>query len=524
MRTFDWIILGAGTAGSVLAARLSEDPAVSVALVEAGGPPTDPQVSLPRAWPALQGTAIDWNYATVPQRHTANRVHAWARGRVRGGSSTINAMAHVRGHPSDFDAWVAAGAAGWGYRDLLPYFIRSEDWSSESRDSGAARYHGQGGPVSLTTPDDPHPITRAYMAAGEEIGLMPTAEHNGPRMAGPTLNSLTIKEGRRQSTADAYLTPAVLARPHLHLLEQHEIRGLTFDGPRHCRGVELQGPQGIERIAAERGVLLATGAIASPTLLLRAGIGPADELKALGIPVRLDLPGVGRNLHDHLLSGGNVYRARRPVPPSRYQNSESLMYIERPGAGTESAPELVLACVIAPVVTECFAAPAYGEAYTLMFGFTQPRSRGQIRLASADPKAAPLIDPNYLAESYDRRAYLDALERAQAVGGARSLADWREAELLPGPQCRSEADRLAFLARAAYTHHHPVGTCRMGTDAEAVVTPGLALRGIEGLHVVDASVIPRITTGPVNAAIIALAERASDLLRGRPPLAPATWA
>jgi choline dehydrogenase-like flavoprotein len=231
---------------------------------------------------------------------------------------------------------------------------------------------------------------------------------------------------------------------------------------------------------------------------------------------------VGRNLHDHLLSGGNVYRARRPVPPSRYQSSESLMYIERSGAG--SAPELVLACVIAPAVTECFPAPAYGEAYTLMFGFTQPRSRGSLRLASADAKVAPLIDPNYLAEEYDRRAYLDALERAQAVGGARSLADWREAELLPGQQCRSEADRRAFLARAAYTHHHPVGTCRMGTDAEAVVTPELALRGIEGLHVVDASVIPRITTGPVNAAIIALAERASDLLRGRPPLAPATWA
>jgi pyridoxine 4-oxidase len=517
LRTFDWIILGAGTAGSVLAARLSEDPAVSVALIEAGGKSTDPMVSDPRAWPALQGTAIDWNFATVPQRHTANRVHAWARGRVRGGSSTINAMAHVRGHPSDFDGWVAAGATGWGYRDLLPYFIRSEDWDGEP-----SPYHGQGGPVTLLTPSEPHPITRGYMAAGEEIGLAPTPEHNGARMAGPTLNSLTIKEGRRQSTADAYLTPAVLARANLHLLEQHEILALTFDGPTRCRGVELRGLDGIERLAAERGVLLAAGAIGSPTLLLRAGIGPADELKALGIPVRLDLPGVGRNLQDHLLSGGNVYRARRPVPPSRYQNSESLMYIERPGSGP--APELVLACVIAPVVTECFAAPAFGTAYTLMFGFTRPRSRGRLWLASADPQAAPLIDPNYLAEEYDRRAYLDALERAQAVGGAGSLAEWREAELLPGPDCRSEADRRAFLARAAYTHHHPVGTCRMGQDEEAVVTPSLALRGLDGLHVIDASVFPTITTGPTNAAIIALAERASDLLRGRPPLAPASWA
>ncbi|MGH6939517.1 GMC family oxidoreductase [Hypericibacter sp.] len=513
MRTFDWIILGAGTAGSVLAARLTEDSALSVALVEAGGPPTDPRVGVPQAWPALQGTAIDWNYATVPQRHTANRIHAWARGRIRGGSSTINAMAHVRGHPSDFDGWVAEGATGWGYRDLLPYFIRSED-----SDKAPSPYHGKDGPVTLTTPRDPHPITQGYMAAGEEIGLAPTPDHNGPRMAGPTLNSLTIKEGRRQSTADAYLTPAVLARPNLHLLERHEILSLLFEGPRRCGGVELHGPDGVLRLRAERGLVLATGSIASPSLLLRAGIGPANEIEALGIPVRLDLPGVGHNLQDHLLSGGNVYRARRPVPPSNYQNSESLMYIER--GGGSAAPELVLACVTTPVVTECFAAPAFGEAYTLMFGFTRPRSRGSLRLASADPQATPLIDPNYLAEEYDRQAYLDALDRARAVGGARALADWREAELLPSPACRSEADRRAFLAQAAFTHHHPVGTCRMGQDDEAVVTPGLALRGLEGLYVVDASVFPSLTTGPTNAAIIALAERASDLLQGRPPLAP----
>jgi choline dehydrogenase-like flavoprotein len=515
LRTFDWIILGAGTAGSVLAARLSEDLGLSVALIEAGGPPTNPKVGVPQAWTALQGTAIDWNYATVPQRHTANRVHAWARGRARGGSSTINAMAHVRGHPSDFEGWVAEGAIGWGYRDLLPYFIRSED-----SDKAPSPYHGKGGPVTLMTPSDPHPITRGYMAAGEEIGLAPTADHDGPRMAGPTLNSLTIKAGRRQSTADAYLTPAVLARPSLHLFERHEIVGLLFEKARRCSGVELRGPEGMVRLRTERGLVLATGSIASPTLLLRAGIGPADELKALDIPVRHDLPGVGRNLQDHLLSGGNVYRARRPVPPSNYQNSESLMYIERSGGGP--APELVLACVTAPVVTECFAAPAFGEAYTLMFGFTRPRSRGSLRLASADPQAAPLIDPNYLAEEYDRQAYLDALDCARAVGGARALSDWREAELLPTPSCRSEADRRAFLAQAAFTHHHPVGTCRMGQGDEAVVTPGLALRGLEGLYVVDASVFPSLTTGPTNAAVIALAERASDLLQGRPPLAPAS--
>jgi choline dehydrogenase-like flavoprotein len=224
-------------------------------------------------------------------------------------------------------------------------------------------------------------------------------------------------------------------------------------------------------------------------------------------------------LHDHLLSGGNVYRAKRPVPPSKYQNSEALMYLARQEDG--SAPEMVLACVVAPVVTEQFTAPRFGEAYTIMFGFTHPRSRGAIRLPSADPAVPPLIDPNYLAEAYDREIYLAALERAQAVGHASALGDWRADEVLPGSAVKSRADRLAFLEKAAFTHHHPTGTCRMGHTAEAVVGSDLALHGIEGLYVCDASVLPSITTGPINAAIIAIAERFSDLLRGKPPLAPA---
>jgi choline dehydrogenase-like flavoprotein len=265
-------------------------------------------------------------------------------------------------------------------------------------------------------------------------------------------------------------------------------------------------------------VILAAGTIASPMLLMRSGIGAADDLRALGIPVRHDLPAVGRNLHDHLLSGGNVYRSRRPVPPSKYQNSESLMYVAR--AGATGAPELVLACVTAPVTTEQFDPLPLGEGYTIMFGFTHPRSRGSVRLASADPKAPPLIDPNYLSEEYDRGVYLDALDVARAVGGARTLSDWRLEEYLPGPGVQNAAGKCAFLEKAAYTHHHPVGTCRMGCDADAVVDPDLKLRGLDGLYVCDASVMPAITTGPVNAAIVAIAERFSDLMRGRAPLAP----
>ena len=504
----DDLIIGGGTAGAVLAARLSEDAQRRVALIEAGGEASeDPDIADPSKWPDLQGRGIDWRFSTVPQPQTAGRSHAWPRGRVLGGSSAINAMAHVRGHPGDFDQW---GTPGWSFADLFPYFLKSEHWTG-----GSSPWHGQGGPVHLIQPDPPHPLVAAFHAATALHGLPAIADHNGPSMIGATVNALTIKQGRRQTAADAYLTREVRARRNLTLHLRAEASRLDFEGPR-CIGATLADGRAFR---AGR-VIVCAGAIGSPLLLMRSGIGPAEELLALGIRPQLDLPGVGRNLQDHLLSAGNLYRARKPVPASRYQHSESLLYLE-PGA--QGAPELAVACVAAPVASEAIAAarhglPGFGAGYTLMFGFTHPQSRGAVSLASADPAVPPRIDPRYLSEARDRERYLAALDWAQALGGSAGFDAWRAAEALPGPGCRTRRERLSFLARAAYTHHHPVGTCRMGADSGAVVGPDLALRGIDALFIVDASVFPRITTGPVNAAVLALAERAGDLLRARAPL------
>lgn len=509
------MVVGAGAAGCVLAARLSEDPACSVGLIEAGAAVTDPRVHEPGQWPFLQGSAVDWAFETTPQRGTAGRRHAWARGKALGGSTVLHALAHVRGHPADFDAWAADGCAGWGWLDLLPYFIKAETWVGPR-----SALRGTCGPIHLVQLD-PHPLARAFMGAAEEAGFAPIPDHNGEEVRGPTANTLMIRDGRRLTAADAYLAPAA-RRPNLRVIERAVATELVFAPPRRCRGVLVEQDGALVSLSADQ-VVLAAGTVGTATLLLRSGIGPAAELADLGIDVRADLPGVGRNLRDHLLAAGNLYEASRPVPPSRWQHSESLLYADGGGvvdAEDGDAPALVLACVTMPVTTECFSAPPIGAAYTLMFGFTHPRSHGVLRLAGTDHRAPPIIDPDYLAEAHDRFRFAEACELARAIGHAPALGPWRSRELLPGPG--DGADRTSFLERAACTHHHPVGTCRMGVGADSVVDPGtLGVHGFEALHVVDGSILPSLPTGPTNAAITAIAERASDLIRDRAILPPA---
>ncbi len=510
---FNVLIIGAGTAGCVLAGRLSEDASRTVGLVEAGREERDPDIADPAQWPFLAGRAYDWGYRIVPQPGTNGRVHHWPRGRLLGGSSCLNAMAHVRGHPADFDGWAAMAGERWSFQSLLPAFRRSERFSA-----GASALRGREGPLDVYLPsDEVHPIARAFMEAGAALGAPRLSEHNAGPLAGVSPNQLTIKAGRRVTSADAYLQPA-WHRPNLTILTEAAVQDLRVERDRVTGARLLQGAS--RRNVTADTVVVAAGAIGSPLLLLRSGIGDPRSLSVAGVACRLPLAGVGRNLHDHLLAAGLVYAARSPVTPSRLQHSESLMYLHAADLSrADGAPDAVVACVVLPVVTERFARPQVGTAYTLMCGFTHPESRGAITLTGPDVRDPPAIDPAYLATERDRRAFRESLRVAREVGQARPLDPWRGQELYPGANVRSEAEFDAFLADAAMTHHHPVGTCRMGSDPESVVDESLQVRGLANLYVVDASVIPKITTGPINAAVVAIAEHwAADFADDEHPL------
>ena len=505
-----FLVIGGGSAGCVLARRLSDDLSVNVTLLEAGLASSHSALKDPKQWPFLADTEFDWKFKTTPQEHTNSRSHGWPRGRVLGGSSSINAMAHVRGHPNDFDSWEIDGCLGWGYADLLPYFVRSE-----TSPYSESPYHGTQGPLQLMQPSDPHPVTRCFMSALEDHGYQPIDEHNGQSMIGPTLNTMTIVNNQRLSVADAYLTP-ILPRDNLKILDRCLVDKLLIDKHNRCIGVTYIRDNKQHHVYADNGVILCSGTIGSPQILLRSGIGSAEHLETLCIKPRVNLPMVGKNLHDHCLGAGNVYESRRPLPKSKYQHSESLFYLDN--YDTTPAPDLVFACATLPVVTEQFEAPNPSSAYTLLYGVTSPESRGFLRLQSGDPCAAPIIDPQYLSTSKDRDRFVDALDFARDIGGSKMFADWRKKEYLPGLEVRSETSRRDFNRAAAYTHHHPVGTCRMGLDSEAVISSDLSVYGTENLFIVDGSIIPKITTGPTNAAIVAMAEKASDILLKRPLL------
>jgi len=498
--TFDFIVAGGGTAGCVLAARLSRDPGTRVLLLEAGAAEPTTHMADPAAWFMLAGTSVDWAYETVPQPGTDGAVHPWPRGKVLGGSSGINGMMHVRGHRASYDAWEGLGATGWNYDALLPFFKRSERVVG-----GDPAYRGLDGPMRIAPPPATEPLWEACHQAAVHAGHPHNDDSNAVDAAGVCWHENNVVDGVRQSAADAYLTP-IAGRANLTIVADAHVQRLLI-GHSTCRGVEYTHAGQIQTAFADREVVLSAGVIGSPQLLLLSGIGPGQHLHELDIEVLADLPGVGANLHDHPKSEV-AYTAARPARTSRYARKPLVLTRTEPAA----APDLQMIFIDFPLHPRF--TPGAEDGYSVIFSLMTPASRGYVRLASANPQQAPLIDPNYLAERSDQRRMVAGLRLAREVGAANALAGWRDKELSPGSAAQSDEAILAHLRRSVSTYYHPVGTCQIGSDAMSVVDPQLRVHGITNLRVADASVMPSVISGNTNAAVLAIAERAASLITG----------
>lgn len=513
-RVWDYVIVGGGSAGCVLARRLSEDPNVQVLLIEAGGEARDPAVFTPQAWPALAGGAYDWKYESVPQVGLDGRTLPQPRGKGLGGSTLINAMGFQRGPRQAYDRWATeTGDAGWGYDGLLPYFKRLETASG-----GGNAFRGGDGPLHVLQvggAGDRNPLAIAIAEAGLAAGFSANADWNGARADGVIWTQLTIADGKRDTAASAFVDP-VRARPNLGIQLGATVTGLRFDR-RRCVGVDVLMDGASHAVTASRDVILSAGAVDSPRLLMLSGIGPADELKRVGIAARHDLPGVGRNLHDHPLVPGLLYQARQTLPVSNYNHGESMIV-----ASSRRAPgwtDLMFMGLCVPFLSPTLGAPP-PNSFSIVPALTYVRSRGTLKLsgpALADPV---LIDPGYLSDPADVEALVDAVEIARTIAATAPLTPWIEKELFPGAAITDRKSIGAFIRRAASPFFHLCATCRMGAanDSNAVVDPACRVRGVEGLRVVDASIFPSIPQAMTNAGVLAVAERAADLIRGRTAL------
>ena len=525
-KTYDYLIVGGGSAGCVLANRLSADGRTQVALVEAGGEGRHPSFHVPvgYVWNRAHPRG-NWLYHTEPEATSGDRAILWPRGKVLGGSSAINGLLYIRGQARDYDEWRDLGNPGWGYADVLPYFRRSEDQAR-----GADTWHGVGGPLAVSDPTAPHPLSDAYLAAAHEAGYPLRDDFNAEAQEGVGYFQATVKNGVRASTANVYLKPA-RHRPNLHIFTHAHALHLLFDDAR-ASGVRIRQHGRNIALHAAREIILSAGAIGSPAILQHSGIGDAEHLAALGIATHAHLPGVGRNLQDHYMVSF-TYRVRGLETFNETSRGwralrEGLRYVLfRRGLLTQSASQI-------NAFLPTSATPAHPDVQfhvlpgTFNFengkverepGMTcgvcqlRPASRGSVLIDSADPIKPPPIRPNYLAAEEDCRALVEGLRHARRIAAQPALAPYIVAETQPGPTAESDADLLDFARRSGKTLYHPVGTCKMGRDTnDAVVDSALRVHGVPGLRVVDASIMPTLISGNTNAPTIMIAEKAADLI------------
>lgn len=508
MAKYDFIVVGSGAGGAVMANRLSADPAVRVLLLEAGSGQLPDNVHVPQAWYTLLGPSNpwDWGYMSTPQAALNGRQIYEPRGKFLGGSSNYYIMMHIRGHSSDFDSWAHNGAPGWSFRDLLPYFQRLEDQDDDTNPTA-----GHGGMIAVNNAKNhqPNPTSAVFIEACTELGYPRTDDFNDPdHMEGAGWHHLNVRNGRRHGAYAAYLEPILGRRANLTVSTGALATRLLFKGQR-CTGVRYiqDGEEKTAEVGAE--VIVCGGAIESPKLLLLSGIGNPEQLRQHGIPTVAEVPGVGENFHNHVLTGA-IYETNRPVPAPHQNLSESALFCK--SAPGWLGPDIQIAYVHVPF--DIIIGRANPNAVSILPGVVRPLSRGWVRLAGSDPLKPPLVNTGYLSDRADFQRLVQGVKLAREIFHTKAFSGWLTGrELLPGPGYGGEAELQEFVRQRADSYHHQVGSCRMGLDNLAVVDPQLRVYGVEGVRVADASVMPSVVSGNCHAAILAIAEKCSDLVK-----------